>query len=358
MNFQNFVSAAGQRVSFALAGDTYRILVEGLGSIHFRVARERTEGHEPRSTARLFVLAKKSTSVPAEAALFRELARCYFEAEPGSSTVELTGDVDGAAKRELIRGGWAEEIALGVSVARARLYQCPSLWLVPPVREPFPLLYTVSNGKRHPARRPPIEGTFYRRHLPQLEASLSFRTLDFERDLPTFHRWMNEPRVHTFWELAGPLERHREYLANLAKDPHVCPIVGCFDEQPFGYFEVYWAKEDRLSPYYDAGDYDRGIHVLVGESRFRGPQRVGAWLSSLVHCLFLDDCRTRSVVAEPRADNSKMIRYFESVGFHERKRFDFPHKRAALMISHRETFFDQFCPGAVAPTETKQEFEQ
>ncbi|MNP85895.1 N(6)-hydroxylysine O-acetyltransferase [compost metagenome] len=44
------------------------------------------------------------------------------------------------------------------------------------------------------------------------------------------------------------------------------------------------------------------------------------------------------MVAEPRADNAKMIGYMESVGFHKEKEFDFPHKRAALMLLERRAF--------------------
>lgn len=47
------------------------------------------------------------------------------------------------------------------------------------------------------------------------------------------------------------------------------------------------------------------------------------------------------VVAEPRADNAKMIGHMHNQCFHCEKEFDFPHKRAALMILGRERFFDR-----------------
>jgi hypothetical protein len=49
-------------------------------------------------------------------------------------------------------------------------------------------------------------------------------------------------------------------------------------------------------------------------------------------------------VLEPRADNAKMIAYLQAAGFHKMKEFNFPHKRAALMLVSREVYFDQFCP--------------
>jgi acetyl CoA:N6-hydroxylysine acetyl transferase len=66
---------------------------------------------------------------------------------------------------------------------------------------------------------------------------------------------------------------------------------------------------------------------------------VRAWLTSIVHCLFLQDRRTQYVFLEPRADNEKLIGYLLQHGFEKLKEFDFPHKRAALMRIDRDAFF-------------------
>ena len=187
----------------------------------------------------------------------------------------------------------------------------------------------------HPQRPAKPQGEVYRRFDPQLGAWISLRTLDIELDLERFNRWQNTPRVLAFWDEGGSLDDHRQYLKKLAEDPHTLTLIGCFDDQPFAYFEAYWAKEDRIAPFYDAGDYDRGIHMLVGEQAHRGPHKVASWLSALTDYLLQDDPRTRRIVAEPRADNAKMIGYMQSQGYKRIKEFDFPHKRAALMVLER-----------------------
>ena len=187
----------------------------------------------------------------------------------------------------------------------------------------------------HPQRPAKPQGEVYRRFDPQLGAWISLRTLDIELDLERFNRWQNTPRVLAFWDEGGSLDDHRQYLEKLADDPHTLTLIGCFDDQPFAYFEAYWAKEDRIAPLYDAGDYDRGIHMLVGEQAHRGPHKVASWLSALTDYLLQDDPRTRRIVAEPRADNAKMIGYMQSQGYKRIKEFDFPHKRAALMVLER-----------------------
>jgi RimJ/RimL family protein N-acetyltransferase len=224
---------------------------------------------------------------------------------------------------------------------RTLFWQLPQPWLGEGPTPSYPHHPVISDGKRHPLRPLKPCGEVYRRFDARLGAWISLRTVNIEEDLERFHRWQNNPRVASFWQEEGSLEQHRQYLSKLAADPHTVTLIGCFDDQPFAYFEAYWAKEDRIAPFYDTGDYDRGIHMLVGEENHRGPHKVASWLSALVHYLFLDDPRTQRVVAEPRADNARMIGHMQGQGFYCEKEFDFPHKRAALMVLGRERFFDR-----------------
>jgi acetyl CoA:N6-hydroxylysine acetyl transferase len=227
------------------------------------------------------------------------------------------------------------------------LYQCDKglfwqqakPWLPYPASI-YPLQMQMTNGKYHPRRPADPTGEVYKRFIPELSIYFSLHTATIEEHLPYLHQWMNNPRVDYFWEESGDLEKHNKYLRTIINDKHTQPLIGCFDGQPFAYFEAYWAKEDRIAPFYDAGNYDRGIHMLVGDDNHRGPHKVKAWLSSLVHYLFLDEPRTQMVVSEPRYDNDKMIHYQQQTGFFKQKEFNFPHKRAAMMSLHRETFFD------------------
>ena len=224
---------------------------------------------------------------------------------------------------------------------RTLFWQLPQPWLGEALSGVYPQQMQITAGKRHPRRAPKPRGEVYRRFDARLGAWISLRTLEIDHDLERFNRWQNNPRVLNFWQEGGSLEQHRDYLSKLQADPHTLTLIGCFDDQPFAYFEAYWAKEDRIAPFYAADDYDRGIHMLVGEENHRGPHKVASWLSALVHYLFLDDPRTQRVVAEPRADNARMIGYMHDQCFHCEKEFDFPHKRAALMILGRERFFER-----------------
>ncbi len=261
-----------------------------------------------------------------------------FVHHPSLSRLDLLAPVDQAD--DLLRRGIALQDTAGcLAVDIEMFWQLPGMWLVPPETYAFPITYRFSDGRRHPLRPPKPAGTVYRRHIPWLDRTLSFRTVDAENDLARFNRWMNDPVVAASWREEGGLSKHRAYLESIAADPHTIGLVACLDEDAFGYFEVYWAKEDRIAPFYDADDFDRGWHVLIGEPRFRGKPFVTAWLPSISHYLFLDDCRTRRIVIEPRTDNHKMIRNLIRCGYANLKEFEFPHKRAVLAMLLRERFF-------------------
>ncbi|MBA4143022.1 MAG: acetyltransferase [Nitrosospira sp.] len=218
-------------------------------------------------------------------------------------------------------------------------WQQARIWLLPYPPCGFPLTYILDHGLRHPLRPPKPEGMVYERYIPWLERTLSFRAVDIQRDLECFNRWMNDPIVAAAWGEEGDLIKHHAYLQKLAADPHSIGLIASLGDEDFGYFEIYWAKEDHIAPFYQADDFDRGWHVLIGEPRFRGKPFVTAWLPSISHYLFLDDCRTQRIVIEPRSDNLKMIRNLGKCGYLNLKEFDFPHKRAILSMLQRERFF-------------------
>lgn len=265
---------------------------------------------------------------------------------PNVRRIELAESPPSALAQKLIYDGLAVRSTERVTLPPEFLWQQPRFWLRAPSSNGYPLSYMLSNGKRHPIRPEKPAGTVYSRLIPWLGRRFSLRTVDIDRDLERFHRWMNEPRVAHFWQEDGDLAKHRKYLEDIAADPHMTAFLGCFDDQPFCYLEAYWAKEDRIAPFYDAQDHDRGWHALVGEESFLGREYVAAWIPSFMHYLFLDDSRTQRIVGEPRHDNQKIIANLDRNGFAKIKHFDFPHKRALLVMLTRERFFGD---GLLAP---------
>jgi hypothetical protein len=139
-----------------------------------------------------------------------------------------------------------------LTTSRRTFWQQPRPWLKATASGSMPLHYAVTQQRRHPVRPPNTEGTIYERFFPLIGMTFSLRTVDPEADADVFSGWMNLDRVAYFWDQKGTRAEHAAYLAQRREDPHMHPMIGYFDDKPFGYFEFYWAKEDRIGPFYDA----------------------------------------------------------------------------------------------------------
>ncbi|WP_442808513.1 GNAT family N-acetyltransferase [Streptomyces sp. NBC_01218] len=156
------------------------------------------------------------------------------------------------------------------------------------------------------------------------------------RDLPVLTRWMNDPAVAAFWELAGPEEVTARHLAaQLDGDGRSVPCLGVLDGKAMSYWEIYRADLDPLARHYPARPHDTGVHLLIGGVGDRG-RRVGTTLLRAVADLVLDHrppCAR--VVAEPDLRNTPSVAAFLSAGFRFSAEVELPEKRAALMIRDR-----------------------
>ncbi|MER7758960.1 GNAT family N-acetyltransferase [Streptomyces sp. NPDC097619] len=157
-----------------------------------------------------------------------------------------------------------------------------------------------------------------------------------EHDLDLVTRWMNDPAVAAFWELAGPAATTAAHLAaQLDGDGRSIPCLGLLDGRPMSYWEVYRADLDPLARHYPARPHDTGLHLLIGEpgDRDRG---LGGRLLRAVADLVLDHRpRCARVVAEPDLRNTPSVAAFLHAGFRFSAEIALPDKRAALMIRDR-----------------------
>lgn len=228
-------------------------------------------------------------------------------------------------------------------LSRQAFYQQPQTWHLHKISSAFPVqeVQSMKQYRHHPQRPPMPQGIVYQRYDHDADVEISFRVFDIEKDIDLFTRWMNDPRVANFWEQAWSKEKLTEFAQERLNDDHIIPLIGEFNGQPFGYIEVYWVSEDRLSAYYDVQPHDRGIHLLVGEQDFRGPAFFNCWMRAISHYLFIDDVRTQRIVLEPRADNERLFNRIQEVGYQKCFEFNFPHKRSALLMLERAPFFTE-----------------
>ncbi|WP_424211441.1 GNAT family N-acetyltransferase [Streptomyces sp. BI20] len=156
------------------------------------------------------------------------------------------------------------------------------------------------------------------------------------RDLGLLGRWMNDPAVDAFWELAGPEEVTAAHVrGQVTGDGHSVPCLGLLDGVPMSYWEVYRADLEPLAAHYPARPHDCGIHVLIGDGADRG-RGLGTALIRAVADLVLDHRpRCERVIAEPDVRNGASVGAFLGAGFRRAGELELPEKRAALMIRDR-----------------------
>ncbi|RPD65641.1 hypothetical protein L226DRAFT_530817 [Lentinus tigrinus ALCF2SS1-7] len=234
---------------------------------------------------------------------------------------------------------------------------------------PFPYVQSFTRTPlvitAHPLRPPkPRPGeVIYRKFFPNVGQMLEFAYVDLGNDgddevsehLATFHRWHNSDHVNRGWGERGPIEKHRAYLRELIADPCVLPLMMSWDGELMGYTELVYIKENHVSAYVPNGawDYDRGLHILVGEEKFRGSNRSKAWFSAIHHILFLSDPRTMRVIGEPKAKNQAVIDLSVAVHMNVNTIFDFPYKRSVMTWLPRERWFKYdvlACPDEAGPS--------
>jgi hypothetical protein len=201
----------------------------------------------------------------------------------------------------------------------------------------------------HPVRPPkPKPGTLiYSRYIVELGQQITIRHIDASNPVhfEAYKRWQNSDRVNKAWKERGPDEHHRQYLAKQLADPHSMSCVFEWDGELAGYTEIGWVMEDNAACFFGSncnivvGEHDQNSHIIVGEERFRGGKRYQAVATSIKHCCFLRDPRTKQVVAEPEYDLNHVQIQDRFLPQEKKKRFHLPHKTAMLFALQRERFF-------------------
>lgn len=144
------------------------------------------------------------------------------------------------------------------------------------------------------------------------------------------------------WKERGPDEHHKRTLEGVLEDKHKMSFIYSWDGQPAGYAEASWNAEDAMAPFAgpaQIGPYDQGVHLLVGEEKFRGKHRFAATSINLRHYCFLREPRTEVVVGEPRYDLGIISLHKAYLPQEIVKEVELPHKRAVFFKQHRERFF-------------------
>lgn len=203
----------------------------------------------------------------------------------------------------------------------------------------------------HPLRpvKPKPGTVIYSRFIVDVGQQLRILHIDAENPVhfEAYKRWQNSDRVNDSWRERGSDEHHRTYLAKQLADAHTLSCLFEWDGELAGYTELGWVKEDNAACFFSSncnivvGEHDQNSHILVGEQRFRGGIRYQAEATSIKHCCFLRDPRTKQVISEPQHDLAHVKIQSKYLPQEKKKVFHLPHKTAVLFALQRDRFFQE-----------------
>lgn len=183
-------------------------------------------------------------------------------------------------------------------------------------------------------------GILKSKNVSFLKNEISLRSVNPELDIDIFYKWQNKEYVSHFWEMNNSKEELLKYLIETTQSPYKEPVIFQVGGEAVGYFELYWAFDDRIAPYCNASKFDRGIHLLFGEEKYLATRYVPEGLVLAKEYMFESCEKTQVIWGEPRYDNKnimKLVRFLP--GWEFIREFDFPHKRSALIKCTREDFY-------------------
>jgi RimJ/RimL family protein N-acetyltransferase len=171
----------------------------------------------------------------------------------------------------------------------------------------------------------------------EIQKTIAFREVEYERDVELIHTWMMQEHVHPFWNLNVPLKQFRSHLKKALSDEHQTLYIGYVEDVMISYWEAYWVEGDVVETTYSSAPFDQGIHLLIGEKEYIGKGFSLPLLRAMISFQF-QVSRTDKVIAEPDIRNDKMIHVFNKCGFKPIKPITLPDKTGLLMFCERKEY--------------------
>ncbi|WLR43131.1 GNAT family N-acetyltransferase [Bacillus carboniphilus] len=140
----------------------------------------------------------------------------------------------------------------------------------------------------------------------ELGKVISFRPVDYNRDLHTLHEWMHQRHIAPFWKLDVPLEEFKEYLQKSLQAEHKRIFMGFINDEPVCYVIAYSVMKDPIKDYYDARGTDLGMHLLVGSRKHLNRLEAPVIIRSMILFL-LERFSCERIIGEPDIRNRIVI---------------------------------------------------
>jgi enamine deaminase RidA (YjgF/YER057c/UK114 family) len=157
-------------------------------------------------------------------------------------------------------------------------------------------------------------------------------------DLELLHSWLNAPHVSERWGGPASKEVVRQKYGSRINTSTVFSYVTYWNNEPFGFVQIYNDSASDSPWYSRAGDNAWGIDQFIGEERHLGKGHGARMVTEFLRFAFTKFKPTK-IVTDPAPDNLRAIRCFEKAGFTKLKVVSSPDGPAMLMEVTQESVF-------------------
>lgn len=180
--------------------------------------------------------------------------------------------------------------------------------------------------------------TLFQTYAGELNASITFRSLDLNSDLDFLFDWVNQSYSRRFWQLNGSKQLLEDTYTVLLNNPHAHSFIGLLEGQPVAQMDMYQVAADELVRHIDASPDDCGIHLLMLPPQYSKKHLSRAALKAFVSFYF-SSSPAGDLYAEPDHENILANRLAGEVGFSLLKKINLSNKTANLYRITREQYF-------------------
>lgn len=146
------------------------------------------------------------------------------------------------------------------------------------------------------------------------EDRISFRPVEFGRDLSDLMRWLADPDVRRWYDEGDLTEENTRERFSL--EPTTRKFIIEIDGQPVGYIQVYrLADEEEYRRQVDVAPEAVATDLFIGEATFRDRGWGTAVLRASLRRIVFGEMDAPLAMIAPDPENLRAVRSYEKAGF-------------------------------------------
>lgn len=172
-------------------------------------------------------------------------------------------------------------------------------------------------------------GILFSKFVPELNNTVSFRSLDLKNDLEAIYVWVHMLYARDYWQMTGPYSQLFAQYQCIASNPFCHSFAGLLGEQLICQLDLYSIQIDELKSHIPCSQNDCGFRLLMAPNQ---TPISGLTLQILKTFLeyFFSFAESGKMFAEPDVRNAKSIALLERCGFQRLQTITMTYKTAHI----------------------------